>query len=901
MGSSGARSTWPIVEKDRLVDAVASSLTTDARSGVLITGHFGLGKTGTVAEALSRLGSNTPVVRVQGTFSPGDLEYGALSSLLTELEPADLSCPARVLAALTQRVRDTPGEGTPIVFIDNGDELDAASATVLAQLARNGIAKLAITCENLSSFPSELTDLWHDGNLERFPLRPLSEAETGVLLNTALGITASASAVQRLHEECGGNPRYLQTLAEEQMARGNLVENDGLWCLVSTDIAVGRSSVELALMRLGRLSPSHRETVEILALALTLPLEVLSQLSGPEAIETLEDGGLIQVTAHNQPEARIAEPFIGKAIRASLPMGRRSHFRTRLIENCAPVMPPPADLRAFALWTLESGTTLTPDIALAGARRANDSGAPSDALRILEAVPQLSSDPRAVNQQARALSALRKWDEARAVLQGHVGTDSSSDLEMGQWADVQLLGSSIERFLPGGAPQAGVALAETRATLADALSGPRRRQVADVRELFEKVELADAGLAGYQGRYREICRRLETPLVFGAREDSVFQLILDCRLSDAYAHTGRAATGIELAADAVTRLQVVRPSSPVVKLAHTSLFISYLLAGQWPEGHAALDARTGNGEPSSEIDASLAELARGLLYAYGGQPKQALEFLIPANKQLTVWQMSDLAGLGSAAEAYSYALLEDADQARLAFDAAQRCSTHQMAWSVRRSQLHFMALATARLNSRDRAVEQLLQLADEDERAGTLSHELFALSAVVRLGHTEAAARLAHRAGQAQGAFAELCRLYGTGIDTGAGEMLIEAARRAAEVGNELFSADAASAVLNLPEPDDEHVRAAERLLRERNRPDSLVNYDVVMQGLTKREREIAQLTAAGTTTREIATQLTVSMRTVEGHRYQISKKLQLTGRDGLASGRSHGTTGRRRATPAHR
>jgi DNA-binding CsgD family transcriptional regulator len=53
---------------------------------------------------------------------------------------------------------------------------------------------------------------------------------------------------------------------------------------------------------------------------------------------------------------------------------------------------------------------------------------------------------------------------------------------------------------------------------------------------------------------------------------------------------------------------------------------------------------------------------------------------------------------------------------------------------------------------------------------------------------------------------------------------------------------------------------------------------------LTVREREIANLVAAGLTNRDIADRLTVSVRTVEGHLYRACIKLDISDREELAA-----------------
>ena len=53
---------------------------------------------------------------------------------------------------------------------------------------------------------------------------------------------------------------------------------------------------------------------------------------------------------------------------------------------------------------------------------------------------------------------------------------------------------------------------------------------------------------------------------------------------------------------------------------------------------------------------------------------------------------------------------------------------------------------------------------------------------------------------------------------------------------------------------------------------------------LTVREREIANLVAAGLSNRDIADRLTVSVRTVEGHLYRACIKLDISDREELAA-----------------
>ena len=53
---------------------------------------------------------------------------------------------------------------------------------------------------------------------------------------------------------------------------------------------------------------------------------------------------------------------------------------------------------------------------------------------------------------------------------------------------------------------------------------------------------------------------------------------------------------------------------------------------------------------------------------------------------------------------------------------------------------------------------------------------------------------------------------------------------------------------------------------------------------MTTREREIANLVAAGLSNKEIAHRLTVSVRTVEGHIYRACTKLDVADRSEIAA-----------------
>jgi DNA-binding NarL/FixJ family response regulator len=170
-------------------------------------------------------------------------------------------------------------------------------------------------------------------------------------------------------------------------------------------------------------------------------------------------------------------------------------------------------------------------------------------------------------------------------------------------------------------------------------------------------------------------------------------------------------------------------------------------------------------------------------------------------------------------------------------------------------------------------------MAEDDRAAGNVGHELLCLSSAVRLGESDAAPRLLDSAGESQGPFAELCAHYARGVMTREADNLMAAANLAARMHNDRFALDIAESILNLDQAHLERslVRQAKHLAetcRRRLRTPQDGTHDRLT--LTARELQIAQLAAAGASNKSIAAQLHVSVRTVEGHLYQIYGKLKI-------------------------
>jgi DNA-binding NarL/FixJ family response regulator len=167
-----------------------------------------------------------------------------------------------------------------------------------------------------------------------------------------------------------------------------------------------------------------------------------------------------------------------------------------------------------------------------------------------------------------------------------------------------------------------------------------------------------------------------------------------------------------------------------------------------------------------------------------------------------------------------------------------------------------------------------------------------ALHTAVRLGTTvPVAARLESAAADADGvlstAFVEHARAYASGD---AAE-LDAVAQRFAALGVHLFAAEVAAQASQLHRAHGGRGNGNASALRARQwaqkcegaRTPAIADLDSASE-LTRREHEIAALAASGMTSRAIAEQLVVSVRTVDNVLHVVYSKLGLSGRRDLAS-----------------
>jgi len=162
---------------------------------------------------------------------------------------------------------------------------------------------------------------------------------------------------------------------------------------------------------------------------------------------------------------------------------------------------------------------------------------------------------------------------------------------------------------------------------------------------------------------------------------------------------------------------------------------------------------------------------------------------------------------------------------------------------------------------------------------------------LVRLGDpVTAVSRLESLARRVDGTFATTCFAHAVAVVNADAAALVEAADQFEAMDALLVAAELAATAADVyrRKGRDSSARAAAAraaVLLERcedAKPPTLADRPHEVD-LTRREREVAALAAAGLTTREIADRLVVSMRTIDNHLQHIYRKLGVSGRHELA------------------
>ncbi|NUP73082.1 MAG: helix-turn-helix transcriptional regulator, partial [Sinomonas sp.] len=844
----------------------------------VVTGPPGVGKSFLASAVLTSLGADIYPLRLRTSTTGPSSDYACFGALLARLPKGTASSPTGLLLAVERMLREDAAGHQVVLVVEFSGTLDEGSVGVLLHLLLTGTAKLLAVAQHATDLPTDFLRLVRRGRLAEIPLRGIGIPETRLLVSALVDGRVASSAVGELHHACGGNPSSVQGIVRRERATGNLHKRGGVWTLDSAvEPEQGGGTDEIIRARWAREPQDVREVIEHLAVARRVPIAGLAGLFGSEVLVDMEDRSLIAVDRTEHRCAYLREPRMAELVRERLGPDRHRELASLTSLGGAPQEAglDREDLVSYVEWSLSVGSGVAPELIVQAAHAAIGLFEPLRALDLLDRANTLvgANAVEAAFQRAAALSLLERRDESLSVLDA-VPAESLEGMDPITMARHAAAKSELLTWLP--------ARGEAQEPLHVAWDAIARRADADASELkraSEVLDLAEYRIHAFRGEFASVLDALESASRrTGTSED--FRRECSLLLAQGWAACGREADAAALMAS----FGLNSPHHTDDDAYLTAAFAVWIANGDWKRCVHLFEAYVDRGGRRLSLRGGLAELFLAVSLVMAGRGSAALEPLLNAVAQLEEFPARNAVRTAYAATAFAYAQIGDPAESERYLERAANAATGAP-WM-----LEFIAdfcdgMARRWLGD-PAASEAILAGAVDDEAAGRVTAagiRVFGSSVPGTEREFLWIERLAHHR---QGPLAHLMAAVAAASRRKDAEALLDAAEMA--YGMELDAVEARCAALALDFARDHSESAAAG--RAQTRLDRLTRIlptlplipQVPAPVLTERERQIAVMAASGATNRDIADAVGVSVRTVEGHLYQVFMKLGVSSRSGL-------------------
>ncbi|ACQ79507.1 transcriptional regulator, LuxR family [Beutenbergia cavernae DSM 12333] len=313
--------SWPFAAREQAQRALVGHIRSRAGS-LLLSGAAGTGKTRLareVSRSLEAAGWTVHWATAGATLR--DQPLAALALLVPDFGSDPLASLRAAVAAL-----DDLGDRSLLV-VDDAHWLDDVSALVLrSAIERSGTAVLLVVRDE-EHLSGDVAALAETDALTRVDVPPLRQEEVAEVLTVVLNGRVDPSTVRQMWELSAGNALFLRLLIDDAVETGGLLHQAGVWTSSVDGMQEGPALAAAVEDRIAATLDRHRadrDLAELLAFAEPVRLDVLevlvptSDLDGRRTeIERLEATGLVQMDAGTGPPVvRFAHPLFGEHLRA---------------------------------------------------------------------------------------------------------------------------------------------------------------------------------------------------------------------------------------------------------------------------------------------------------------------------------------------------------------------------------------------------------------------------------------------------------------------------------------------------------------------------------------------------------------------------------------------------------
>ncbi len=332
----------------------------DEQSSLLLVGPLGVGKSHLGrAAAVDQRSRGRHVIEILGMSSAASVPLGPCAHLVPQLSG---SVPiAALIGATLEGLRRAAATTPLIVFADDVDLLDDASAILIAHLVDVPGAAVVATLRDPAHLPKALSGLLRQSRLPATVVTPLAPDEVAELSSLLAGAPVERESVNRVHEATGGNPLWVTELLRAAVTRRALQPGpDGLQLDIASAVAgLDRMITE----RLDDLAPDERTVMELLAIAGPMPVDLVEKLSGPEPLDVLAAAGLLAESGFGGAlTVRLTHPLHRDCLLGQINgLRRRTLIRRLVAVTSEDRRSDPATMVRLALWHGELGDTFEPE------------------------------------------------------------------------------------------------------------------------------------------------------------------------------------------------------------------------------------------------------------------------------------------------------------------------------------------------------------------------------------------------------------------------------------------------------------------------------------------------------------------------------------------------------------
>ncbi len=855
------RLTWPLTGRSKEQRLIEAAVFDSALAGVVVCGAAGVGKSRIAREALSSAGSQGCEVRwIVGTSSARSIPLGALSSWAESAGDDNLELVRSAIASLTS---SPPGK-TVVLGVDDVALLDDLSTFVVHQIIQHRAAKVVLTIRQGESIPAGVRELWDGGHLDRLDLQPLSGAETTALVSATLGGPLDPEAAERLWTLTRGNPLYLRNIVEQEVADERLAMQDDYWRWLG-DPVLPPSLIELVEGRIGGLPSSVSDVIDALAVGEPIELGSLTRITDPAAVEQADIRGLIALDqVGDRVEARLAHPLYGEVRRNRAAATRLRRLRGLVAAELA-ASDDRDDMQVVvrrATLSLDSDLEPDSDLLVRAASGAVWLWEFPLADRLTAAAIHAGGGADAKLIRAYALSCSGRGQEADDVLAG-IEADELADAMYGRMA---FLRATNQLFV-----------------LADPVRAKELIDDASRAAGQQARSCIDAFLTVYWAAMGKPQAAIESSDKFTWQElpDLVAQRVTAWALALAFGEAGRAG---EAAAAAKAGYPVPIRSFVIITDAHLG---ALLLAGHIADAAAPAETiRQRQIEFQAFQSFQVGSLAVGRAALGSGRLDAAISLLTE-----TVDDSTDSNGWGYRCRIPLTTAL--AMRGSTAEAAARLGALEKLRHPSWRYLDYEFAIARAWLAAGQGAISEAIAVslaAAETARSnGQFAPEVMCLQTATQFGERSCGPRLRELAAIVEGPRAGVAARFAEALHDDDGAELAAVSAEFEDMGDLIAAVDAAAHAAIAYRHKDLRGSAlgcsarAEALAEQCGARTATLRKAAERLPLTDREREVVMLIGQGLSNRDIATRLTLSVRTVENHIYKAMAKTGTSNRDELA------------------